>query len=48
MKNYVKPIVEFDAVLSAENIANDPMLYADQVYGDELSVPAGDWDGLWE
>ncbi|MBQ3550803.1 MAG: hypothetical protein IJA41_07475 [Clostridia bacterium] len=48
MKTYVKPIIEMDALVADTRLANDPMLYADEIYGDEVSVPAGDWDDFFE
>lgn len=48
MKTYVKPIIEMDALVADTRLANDPMLYADDIIGDEVSVPAGDWDDFFE
>lgn len=48
MKTYVKPIIEMDSLVAEVRLANDPMLYADETYGNEVSVPAGDWDDYFE
>ena len=48
MKTYVKPVIEMESLVAEARIANDPMLYADETYGDEVSIPAGNWDDYFE